>query len=66
MAIFNSFSWVSGENLQAEDRIHRLNQEKDVTVYYQVFEDTFYEEMFDTVSDKQQIIDKIVVTEKEK
>lgn len=66
VAIFNSFSWVSGENLQAEDRIHRLNQEKDVTIYYQVFEDTFYEEMFDTVSDKQQIIDKIVVTEKEK
>lgn len=66
VAIFNSFSWVSGENLQAEDRIHRLNQENDVTIYYQVFKDTFYEEMFDTVSDKQQIIDKIVVTEKEK
>ena len=66
VAIFNSFSWVSGENLQAEDRIHRLNQKNDVTIYYQVFENTFYEEMFDKVNNKQGIIDKIIVTEGEK
>jgi SNF2 family DNA or RNA helicase len=66
VAVFNSFSWVSGENLQAEDRIHRLNQKNDVTIYYQVFENTFYEEMFDKVNNKQGIIDKIIVTENEK
>ena len=66
VAIFNSFSWVSGDNLQAEDRIHRLNQKKDVTIYYQVFSDTFYKEMFDKVRGKQDVIDSIIVSEKNK
>lgn len=66
VAVFNSFSWVSGDNLQAEDRIHRINQKKDVTVYYQVFQDTFYKEMFDKVRGKQDIIDNIIISEKNK
>lgn len=66
VAIFNSFSWVSGDNLQAEDRIHRLNQKRDVTIYYQVFFNTFYKEMFDKVRGKQEIIDNIIVSEKNK
>lgn len=66
VAIFNSFSWVSGDNLQAEDRIHRLNQKNDVTIYYQVFLDTFYKEMFDKVRGKQEIIDNIIISEKNK
>jgi SWI/SNF-related matrix-associated actin-dependent regulator 1 of chromatin subfamily A len=66
VAIFNSFSWVSGDNLQAEDRIHRLNQKKDVTIYYQVFLNTFYKEMLDKVRGKQEIIDNIIVSEKNK
>lgn len=66
VAIFNNFSWVSGDNLQAEDRIHRLNQTKNVTVYYQVFKDTFYEEMFEKVRGKQDIIDNIIVSENDK
>lgn len=66
IAVFNSFSWVSGDNLQAEDRIHRLNQKKNCTVYYQVFKDTFYEKMFDKVRGKQDIIDNIIVSENEK
>lgn len=66
VAIFNSFSWVSGDNLQAEDRIHRLNQKNDVTIYYQVFSDTFYKEMFDKVRGKQEIIDNIIVSENNK
>lgn len=66
VAVFNSFSWVSGDNLQAEDRIHRLNQTKDCTVYYQVFTDTFYEDMLNKVRGKQDIIDNIIITENEK
>ena len=66
VAIFNSFSWVSGDNLQAEDRIHRLNQKNDVTVYYQVYSDTFYKEMLEKVRGKQEIIDNIIVSENEK
>lgn len=66
VAIFNSFSWVSGDNLQAEDRIHRLNQKRDVTIYYQVFSNTFYKEMFDKVRGKQEIINNIIISEKNK
>lgn len=66
VAIFNSFSWVSGDNLQAEDRIHRLNQKNDVTIYYQVYSDTFYKEMLEKVRGKQEIIDNIIVSENEK
>lgn len=66
VAIFNSFSWVSGDNLQAEDRIHRLNQKNDVTIYYQVFENTFYKEMLEKVRGKQEIIDNIIVSENDK
>lgn len=66
VAIFNSFSWVSGDNLQAEDRIHRLNQTRDVTIYYQVFKDTFYEEMLDKVRGKEDVISKIIVDENTK
>lgn len=66
VAIFNSFSWVSGDNLQAEDRIHRLNQKNNVTIYYQVYSDTFYKEMFEKVRGKQEIIDNIIVSENEK
>ena len=66
VAIFNSFSWVSGDNLQAEDRIHRLNQKNDVTIYYQVFEDTFYKEMLEKVRGKQEIINNIIISENDK
>ena len=66
VAIFNSFSWVSGENQQAEDRIHRLNQKNNVTIYYQVYSNTFYKEMFEKVRGKQEIIDNIIVSENEK
>lgn len=66
VVIFNSFSWVSGDCLQAEDRVHRIGQEKPVTIYYQVFANTFYKEMFDKVRGKQEIIDNIIISEKEK
>lgn len=66
VAIFNSFSWVSGINLQAEDRIHRIGQQNDVTVYYQVFKDTFYEDMLDKVRGKEDIISTIIIDESKK
>ena len=66
IAIFNSISWQSGENIQSEDRIHRLNQTKDCTIYYQTFKDTFYEEMLEKVRGKQEIIDKIIIKEDDK
>lgn len=64
--VFNNFDWIPGSNQQAQDRCHRLNQTKDVNVYYQVFENTFYEEMLEKVNAKQEVIDQVIVTEKNK
>lgn len=66
VCIFNNFDYVPGNNAQAMDRIHRLNQTKDVTVYFQTFEDTFYTKMLELVNGKQTIINNIIVTENEK
>ena len=66
VAVFNNFSFVPAENLQAEDRIHRIGQTKPCTIYYQSFNGTYYDKMLDIVHNKQDIIDKIIITEKEK
>lgn len=66
VVVFNNFSFVPADNLQAEDRIHRLNQTKPCTVYYQSFNDTYFDRMLEIVHDKEEVINKIIVTEKEK
>lgn len=66
VVVFNNFSFVPSDNLQAEDRVHRLNQTKPCTIYYQSFNNTYFDKMLDIVHDKQDIIDKIIITEKEK
>lgn len=64
--IFNSFSWISGENRQGEDRIFRQTQTEDCLIYYQIFTDTFSEEMFDKVLNKENNINEIIKKETEK
>lgn len=64
--IFNTFSYVSGENKQAEDRIHRLNSTRDVDIYYQIFNNTQYQHMWDIVLKKQLICDTVIKKESEK
>lgn len=66
VVVFNSFDWVPGINRQAEDRIHRLNQTKPCTVYYQTFIDTYSETMLDTVNGKENTINRIIVDENRK
>jgi len=58
--IFNSFDWVPGNNEQAEDRAYRIGQMNNVTVYYQLFEDTVSIRMWETLQRKQEIIDTIM------
>ena len=58
--IFNSFSWVPGNNEQAEDRAYRIGQTNNVTVYYQLFEDTISVRMWETLQRKQDVIDTIM------
>jgi hypothetical protein len=42
------------------------SKKNNVTIYYQVYSDTFYKEMFEKVRGKQEIIDNIIVSENEK
>lgn len=58
--IFNSFDWVPGNNEQAEDRSYRIGQKNNVTVYYQLFENTISVSMWETLQRKQDIIDIIM------
>lgn len=66
VCVFNNFSFVPADNLQCQDRIHRLNQTKPCTIYYQSFNGTYFDKMLEIVNNKQDVIDKIIVTEKEK
>jgi SWI/SNF-related matrix-associated actin-dependent regulator of chromatin subfamily A-like protein 1 len=60
VVIFNSFSWVPGDNEQAEDRSYRIGQTNDVTVYYQLFEDTISVRMWETLTSKKDVISTII------
>lgn len=64
--VFNSFSFVPAVNLQAMDRIYRIGQDKNCTAYYQSFNETYFDKMLEIVNKKQNVIDKIIITEKEK
>ena len=66
VVIFNNFSFVPSDNQQCEDRIYRIGQTKPCTVYYQSFNGTYFDKMLEIVHNKQEVIDKIIVTEKEK
>lgn len=63
---FNNFSFVPSDNLQAEDRIYRIGQDKPCTIYYQSFNGTYFDKMLEIVHSKEEVIDKIIITEKEK
>lgn len=66
VCVFNNFSFVPADNLQCQDRIHRLNQTKPCTVYYQSFNGTYFDKMLEIVNNKQEVIDRVIITEKEK
>jgi SWI/SNF-related matrix-associated actin-dependent regulator 1 of chromatin subfamily A len=66
VVVFNSFSFVPGENQQAEDRVHRLNQTKPCTVYYQIYIGTYFTKMLEIIKGKDEIINNIIVSEKNK
>lgn len=61
IAIFNSFSWLPSDNLQAEDRIFRLTQREDVKIYYQMFNDSCLTDMWEKVEEKKRIIGQTIV-----
>jgi SWI/SNF-related matrix-associated actin-dependent regulator 1 of chromatin subfamily A len=66
VVIFNSFSWVTGNNEQAEDRAFRIGQKNNVNVYYQLFEKTISTRMWETLKNKQLVISTILGERKDK
>jgi len=60
VVVFNSFSWVTGDNEQAEDRAFRIGQKNDVNVYYQLFDNTISTRMWETLKNKQSVINAIL------
>lgn len=60
VVIFNSFSWVPGDNEQAEDRAFRIGQKNDVNVFYQLFDDTISTRMWNILQNKKDIIATIM------
>ena len=64
--VFNSYSWVAADNLQAQDRIYRLNQTQDVTCIYQLFNDSISQNMFDKVMRKEVIMNETIKSENQK
>lgn len=64
--IFNSYSWVYADNAQAEDRIYRLTSTDDVECIYQLFTDSVSEHMYQTVMEKQRILNETIKKENEK
>lgn len=64
--IFNSYDWVAANNKQAEDRIYRLTQTRDVECIYQLFTDSISQDMFDKVIYKELITSQTIKSEKEK
>jgi SNF2 family DNA or RNA helicase len=66
VVVFNNFSFVPSDNLQCEDRVYRIGQDKPCTIYYQSFNYTYFDKMLEIVHNKENVIDKIIITEKEK
>lgn len=64
--IFNNFDYVYANNVQAEDRIFRMGQKKDVDIYYQMFIGTQYEHIWKTSLRKKTLSDTVIKKEDEK
>lgn len=66
VAIFNSMDYVPGNNQQCEDRIYRIGQQKDVTIYYQLFNNTYMERINEIVDTKNEVINQVIIKEGDK
>jgi SWI/SNF-related matrix-associated actin-dependent regulator 1 of chromatin subfamily A len=64
--VFNSVSFLPSDNQQAEYRILRIGQTKDCKIYYQKFNNTYMDRIFEILEIKNAIIDSVIVDEKNK
>jgi SWI/SNF-related matrix-associated actin-dependent regulator 1 of chromatin subfamily A len=64
--IFNSISFVPGDNWQAEDRCHRIGQTKPCNIWYQTLTGTYLDHMMEIIAGKSENINTVIINEKEK
>lgn len=57
--LFGEFAWTPAQMSQAEDRVHRIGQNKSVSVQHIVFDGSIDCQLIETLVKKQEIIDKI-------
>jgi SWI/SNF-related matrix-associated actin-dependent regulator 1 of chromatin subfamily A len=58
---FVELPWVSGELLQAEDRVHRIGQKADsINAYYLIAKDTIEEKIMKLLDSKAQVLSQVL------
>jgi len=58
--VFLELGWNPAEHNQAEDRIHRIGQERECTAYYLIAGDTIEEELMTLIDSKRKSTDSII------
>ena len=60
VCVFTDLPWTPGELVQGEDRIHRIGQKSEATIYYLVARDTIEEKLCRILQEKQSILEEIL------
>lgn len=63
--IFNSLDWVPGNILQAIDRCYRIGQVNNVSVYFNIFNETVDQRVWESLFSKTDVIEAILGGSKE-
>jgi SNF2 family DNA or RNA helicase len=57
---FTELDWVPGHHLQAEDRVHRITQDRNVDIFYLVAFNTIEVKLCKLIHKKQKVIQAIM------
>ena len=61
--VFNDFDYVPGNNEQMSYRVYRIGQTNEVDIYYQIFRNTQYANMWEITLRKQFVVDTVIKNE---